>query len=72
MEQTKLTSKDYSSVIISKQLYHIKKTLLVNLNFCEREFIKGNINEQDKDFVCDMNQELLDCLLDISDDYSSQ
>ena len=56
--------------IVSKQLYYLKKTLLMNLNYVEKGFITGHLSDNDKTYIEEMNLELLDILSDVKDDYS--
>tara|TARA_B100000767_G_scaffold145627_1_gene137344 strand:+ start:196 stop:411 length:216 start_codon:yes stop_codon:yes gene_type:complete len=56
--------------VVSKQLYYLKKTLLLNLNYAEKGFLTGHLSDNDKTYIEEMNNELLDILSDVRDDYS--
>lgn len=58
-----------ANFVVSKQLHYLERTLLVNVNFAEKQFLNGSITEADKRYIADMNQELLDVLADVRDDY---
>jgi hypothetical protein len=67
--QTPSQQREHADKVISKQLYYLNKTLLVNINFAEKQFLNGDITEADKMLLVEMNHDLIEVLADIRDDY---
>ena len=61
--------RENADIVVSKQLYYLERTLLVNVNFAEKQFLNGSITAKDKAMIAEMNQDLLDVLADVRDDY---
>ena len=58
-----------ANFVVDKQLHYLERTLLVNVNFAEKQFLNGSITEADKCYIAEMNHELLEVLADVRDDY---
>ena len=67
--QTPESQRANAEIVISKQLYYLRRTLLVNLNFADKQHLLGLISENDRNMIVEMNRDLLDVLNDVSDDY---
>jgi flagellar biosynthesis regulator FlbT len=67
--QTPCQKRENADTVIAKQLYYLHRTLLVNINFAEKQFLNGSITEADRNYVVEMNHELIEALADIRDDY---
>ena len=61
--------RENADTVISKQLYYLQRTLLVNVNFAEKQFLNGSITEADKNYIAGMNHDLLEVLADVREDY---
>lgn len=35
--------RENANIVVSKQLYYLERTLLVNVNFAEKQFLNGSI-----------------------------
>lgn len=68
--QTPDQQRENAETVVSKQLYYLERTLLVNINFAEKQFLQGSITAKDKMTIAEMNHELLEVLADIRDDYA--
>lgn len=62
--------RENADTVVSKQLYYLQRTLLVNVNFAEKQFLNGSITSADKMMIAEMNHELLEVLADIREDYA--
>ena len=69
--QTPESQRANAEIVISKQLYYLRRTLLVNLNFADKQHLLGLISENDRNMIVEMNRDLLDVLNDVSDDYQA-
>ena len=69
--QTPESQRANAEIVISKQLYYLRRTLLVNLNFADKQHLLGMISENDRNMIAEMNRDLLDVLDDVSDDYQA-
>ena len=67
--QTPDQQRENAETVVSKQLYYLERTLLVNINFAEKQFLNGSIAAKDKDMIAEMNQDMLDVLAEVRDDY---
>jgi hypothetical protein len=55
--------------LISKQLNYLERTLLVNINFAEKQHLNTGICSEGHQLVVEMNRDLLDVLAEVRDDY---
>lgn len=67
--QTPDQQQENTEGLISKQLQYLERTLLVNINFAEKQRLNQSITSEGHSLIVEMNRDLLDVLADVGDDY---
>ena len=67
--QTPDQQQENAEGLISKQLQYLERTLLVNINFAEKQRLNQSITSDGHSLIVEMNRDLLDVLADVGDDY---
>ena len=67
--QTPDQQQENTEGLISKQLQYLERTLLVNINFAEKQRLNQSITSDGHSLIVEMNRDLLDVLADVRDDY---
>ena len=67
--QTPDQQQENAEGLISKQLQYLERTLLVNINFAEKQRLNQSICSEGHQLIVEMNRDLLDALADVGDDY---
>ena len=67
--QTPDQQQENTEGLISKQLQYLERTLLVNINFAEKQRLNQSITSEGHSLSVEMNRDLLDVLADVGDDY---